>query len=89
MVSAVEQDSLEDYLQLLLPVLLRMLEKRDVKLEVRSVALRVILELTADSNYLLDSSSRLFGGGNIRRGEVTLDGGVSVNWGRSYCGSER
>ena len=65
-----EQDSLEDYLQLLLPMLLRLLERRDLGLDVRRVALAAILQLTDDSDYLLDSASR-FGAkrlGGVRRG---------------------
>lgn len=53
-----KQDSLEDFLQLLLPVLLRMLERRDGGLELRNLALAVVLDLTADNRYLFDSASR-------------------------------
>ena len=49
---------MEDYLELLLPVLLRMLERRDLGLSVRNVALAVVLHLTADSRCLFDSASR-------------------------------
>ncbi|CAN0484679.1 unnamed protein product, partial [Laminaria digitata] len=50
---------LEDYLELLLPVLLRILERRDVGLSVRNVALAVVLHLTADGRCLFDSASRI------------------------------
>lgn len=54
-----EQDSLENYLQLLLPVLLRRLERRDVGIELRRLALAVVLHLTEDNQfYLYDGASR-------------------------------
>lgn len=53
-----KQDSLEGYLQLLLPVLLRMIELRDVGLEVRNITLAVVLHLTSDTRYLFDNASR-------------------------------
>lgn len=54
-----EQDSLENYLQLLLPMLLRLLERRDVGIEVRRLALAVVLHLTKENPYyLFDGASR-------------------------------
>lgn len=49
---------MEGYLQLLLPVLLRMIERRDVGLDMRHITLAVVLHLTEDTRYLLDNASR-------------------------------